>query len=402
MVNLLVIDHHLLRTEKLEAQIAAQTPEKTKLGVPKADDYRGYVELVRNSLAAVKPGYALSDSDPDGICAIIPFMLSLPENERPPFELTRRKLAAADFEKWNRTGVKQVLATDWYPVYESDVSGAESVTILNPTVSGLSSLNCATMIMYDALAAQLPVELQETALALAAIGIVGDKASECGGEILRKVAEKYPQQFPGLAEAVSRTPINNSAVTRTPLGTLVERMWAPYVLGGDAGSTEAAGVLLAGAPFSLPELLDKESENPAAKYLRERGTELTSILAPELERFNRTATSQGPTILYVTQQRNQGVVQYFANVLSENEPESVILMGQANPGADGLVKYSARRIAVKVDLGKLAKEIVAEGNGIIAGGRPDSAGFQVPPAYCAQFEQEFAGKVESALASPSS
>ena len=363
-IDLVVLDHHTARVQDLPASVF----------LSKTPDEGAFYDLCQDYLLE-EYDLVLADQDPDGSMAAALYLLGT--GESPRLASMRGDLTAAKLAEYEQQGIKRILALDWYSVYTSDL-GAASVTVLNPVISGMPHTVCATQMVYEAL---FPFAEEESALALAAMGIVSDYGTESALPLFREIARLHPKHFGDLADLVSRGTLDRYTAFDTRLKDLSEMAWAPYILQGDQGAEEMVRVLVQNPGYSVAGFL-RGSRNPAVKFLRSQWAEFTALLREERQHFERTARFDAPLIIYQPKSPLKGLVQKFSSILADEHADSVVLV---KTPLDGKWKYSLRRRNLELDLGAIVKEMG------VGGGIPPAAGCTTDNPE--GFEQEFGERV---------
>ncbi len=381
-IQVVVIDHHTAKKDKVLGWDNITIPITT--GGSPAEQREEFFEHARGYLQ--EPfDHVFADQDPDGAMAAAIYCLH--QHTRPNISCMRGSLDSGKLRELEGHGVKRVLCPDWFGVYDSDLSAAESVVLLNPAYSGLPHELCATHIIYEAVRPLLRPSMAETALALAAIGIVSDYCVDEAHHILRELCGLYPGYFGDALDMLDAGTLTRHSVFDTMFNGLSDMAWAPYILNGDKGSEEMVRLIAEHAPFTAQDLILGNRSNPAVAYMKDKWDEFTLMLNEEEAHFDETARFDSPLIIYEPKSPSKGLVQKFSSKVADRHPGNIIMV--RTPIDGGTYKYSLRRRDVDIDLGALVTEMG------VGGGIPPAAGCTVDDP--AAFERDFKKRVKKIL-----
>ena len=254
-IELVVVDHHEPR---------ASSEGKENYFIPTATDKDMFMGMVSEYLR-MPYDRVFADKNPDGSIASAIYGLSA--ETRPDITCMRGSLDSASLKRLERQGVKRVLALGWDEVYSTDVSAAERVVVLNPLFSELPSTLCTTHIVYEAVRQFIGSESADTALALAAIGIVSDYCTGSALGLFKEIAYEYPEYFKDVLQLLRKGELDQYSVFGTRFKELSEMVWSPYILNGSEGSEKMINAIIDNGTFGVGGML-RGSRNPAVVYMR--------------------------------------------------------------------------------------------------------------------------------------
>ncbi len=375
-IELVVIDHHAPKNN-------GRTYNVENLTIPIADDREEFIGMVRDYLTD-SYDLILADQDPDGSIATAIYGLST--DNVPEIHCIGGELNARDLRKMEKDGIKKVLCMDWHDVYYSDLSEADSVTVLNPVFSGLSHTVCTTQNVYEAVRPNLKNGSKDSALALATIGIASDYCTtEPSHYLFQELAEQNSEDFDDVLKLLTRKKLNEYSIFDTEFKKLSEMMWAPYIFEGSSGSEEMIKHIIDNPGFSVGGLL-RGSRNAAVRYIREQWEYWLDEVDAEWVFFEATAIEDGDLIIYEPRNLEYlGFVQKFSSMIADEYDDKVVLV--RIPQGKG-TKYSLRRRKYDIDLGEMLAEMG------YSGGHPEAAGCIVQDPKV--FEEEIKRHVASA------
>ncbi|MFH0961426.1 MAG: hypothetical protein V1820_01965 [archaeon] len=400
-INVTIIDHHRTGGRELKKEWAPSEG----FSVPELADDSAVREKVWEHIDPERnrPDLVIGDTDPDGLSSLALYsLLFSPPSERPRMVSTRRNLDSGWLSGLGLTGDGRILEFDRYMIYYTNYSKPPGffgkVTLLNPTVSGMSDRFCGTNIVYQAVLPHIPENLRETALTVAAIGVASDygASSPQGDAVLREFAGEYADCVPKLSALFERGgKVTDQQVMATEMGRLSDIFWAPLVITGDDGSYKSAGLIADNPGFSVRDLLRNEgSGNPAVAHFRQYEQLLEAEMRRELASFGRNAkfvhdpaNPDEGIIFHVMESQYPLLGSLISTRVSDKFPGYVVAWGNWRP--DGTLGYSLRRQVdsrTGVNLGAIASEMG------FGGGSPSGAGARGITDR-ETFETEFARRV---------
>ncbi len=373
-IELVVVDHHEPR---------ASSEGKENYFIPTATDKDMFMGMVSEYLR-MPYDRVFADKNPDGSIASAIYGLSA--ETRPDITCMRGSLDSASLKRLERQGVKRVLALGWDEVYSIDVSAAERVVVLNPLFSELPSTLCTTHIVYEAVRQFIGSESADTALALAAIGIVSDYCTGSALGLFKEIAYEYPEYFKDVLQLLRKGELDQYSVFGTRFKELSEMVWSPYILNGSEGSEKMINAIIDNGTFGVGGML-RGSRNPAVVYMRGEWEKFQELIEAEWVYFEATAAMDSPFIVYEPREtKYAGIVQKFSSMVADKYEDSIVM---ARVPVEGGTKYSIRRRKSDIDLGALLADM---GH---SGGHPEAAGCVVPDAE--EFEEKFKKRVRKEM-----
>ena len=374
-IEIVVIDHHTAKTGDVVSW--------ENISIPLYGSREEFFEGV-SSFLHQRYDLVYGDQDPDG--AMASAIYALGKEQVPDIVCMRGDLDSGRLAALEERGVEKVLCLDWFGIYDSDLSEAKRVTLLNPVYSGLPHELCATQIVYESMRPSIDPALQETAMTLAAIGIVSDYCVGEAHHIIRELATGHPDLFADVITLLDNGQLTRYSVFRTGFDSLSDMAWAPYIFDGDRGAEKMISLIAEHSPFTVRDLFSG-SENPAARYLHEQGMRLQEVLAKEWKHLEKTAEIDDTFIIFEPLSQSKGLVQKFSSKVADRNPGKVVMVRiEMEPGT---YKYSLRRRDLDVDLGSIVKEMG------VGGGIPPAAGCTVEDS--GRFEKAFRERVLSVL-----
>ena len=361
MVTLVVVDHH-----------HSDYVDRAKVDLPTFGSEEEFISALHLHLSR-DYDLVLSDADPDGYLSALVYCLNR-QSTNANFKCFRVPLTKDHIEILKKNNIHTIIAFDWFPLYGSDLSLFDKVTLLNPVYSRLFENTSTSELVYRASAHKTPFMRD-----LNAIGVVSDYGMKSGMNTVVETIQAYPELFTNLKIIATENKLNRTNVFDSRFKELSELFWAPYIIYGEQGAQELVRLILSSRAFTYDELFDF-AHHPAIEYLWTSWHDFNRMMETERRNYDLFREETGDIIIYTPQVTNPGFIQKFSSVVSDHSSGKIILM---KISVGNKTKYSARQKGLLIDLGRIFHDMG------VGGGHATAAGALVddPELFERQFMQ---------------